>query len=138
MHQLPTRNIKVMELNFKADKWSVELEENLKDVDCVFAADVIYDDELTEAFMNTVEKLIKIPCIKVIYIAMEKRYVFTRAEMQPVAPMFEHFLRCIDNLLKKYASNPLFKIRPMPIDFPQFFDYERCKELVLFHVTKNT
>lgn len=136
MHLLTARNIKVMELDFKAEKWSSDLQKNIANVDVVFAADVIYDDELTEAFMSTVEKLIKIPRITTIYIAMEKRYVFTRSEAAAVAPMYEQFLRCIDDLLRKNAVAPTFKIRPMKIDFPQFFDYERCKELVLFHVKK--
>lgn len=39
MNLLKTRNIKVMELDFKAEKWSPKLESHLKHVDYVFAAD---------------------------------------------------------------------------------------------------
>lgn len=39
MHLLAARNVKVMELDFKADKWSPALLESIKDVDVVFAAD---------------------------------------------------------------------------------------------------
>jgi len=133
---LPARNIKVMELDFKADKWSPELMEHIKDVDIVFAADVIYDDDLTQAFIGALERLIAIPNISAVYIAMEKRYVFTIADMDAVAPMYECFLQHIDKLLAKYADKPKFRIRPMKTDFPQFFEYERVKELVLFQVTK--
>lgn len=39
MNLLKTRNIKVMELDFKAEKWSPKLETAIKHADYVFAAD---------------------------------------------------------------------------------------------------
>lgn len=39
LHLLKTNNIKVMELDFKADEWPPSLWETIKDVEIIFAAD---------------------------------------------------------------------------------------------------
>lgn len=38
-HLLRENNVTIMELDFKADQWSPELVEKIKEVDVVFAAD---------------------------------------------------------------------------------------------------
>lgn len=64
---------------------------------------------------------------KEIFIALEKRYVFTLAELDTAAPCYEYFLQRIDDVQK--LNN--WKLDRVPVDFPQYFDYERSKELVL-------
>lgn len=98
---------------------------------------MIYDVYIIEAFVHTVQRLIAdLSNLKAIYIALEKRFVFTLDDMQPVAPMYECFLSYVESVLEKEGLRPSFKIKPVKADFPQFFDYERVKELVLFQVTK--
>lgn len=64
---------------------------------------------------------------KEIFIALEKRYVFTLADLDTTAPCYEYFLQCIE----KIRTINKWKFESIPIDFEQYFDYERVKELVL-------
>lgn len=98
---------------------------------------VIYDVHIIEAFVHTVQRLVAdLPKLKAIYVALEKRYVFTVADMQGVAPMYECFVTLIESVLEKEGLRPSFRMKSIKTDFPQFFDYERAKELVLFEITK--
>ncbi|KAG8231691.1 hypothetical protein J437_LFUL007466 [Ladona fulva] len=119
----------VEQLDFLNKNWSDSLKEKLKNVSVIFAADVIYDNDLTEAFLDTLYNLLVYENKeKVAYLAMEKRYVFTVADLESVAPCYEHFLQC----LKK---SPLWSsANSLPIDFPQYFNYERGKDLVLWEI----
>lgn len=97
---------------------------------------VIYDNDLTEAFVRTLELLLdptdfNAKHSKEIYIALEKRYVFTLTDLDTAAPCYEHFLHCIENVRKEKK----WKFESIPIDFDQYFDYERVKELVLLKIS---
>lgn len=63
-----------------------------------------------------------------LYIALEKRYVFVDSVC---APMYEHFLKNFQQ-----ASSGVLKFGEISTDFPQYFEYDRCKELVLIRVTR--
>ncbi|XP_023705973.1 methyltransferase-like protein 22 isoform X3 [Cryptotermes secundus] len=94
---------------------------------------VIYDNDVTEAFVNTLQRILRTPPDKTVYIALEKRYVFTVADFDSVAPCYEYFLQC----LQKAQAKPLdsqWEVEQVPIDFPQYFNYERVKELVLWRI----
>lgn len=97
---------------------------------------MIYDNDLTEAFVHTIDKILDPNDVnangkKIIYIAMEKRYVFTVADLDTVAPCFEYFLICVNQEVRKGKR---WKLEFIPIDFPQYFEYERIKELVLMKI----
>lgn len=148
------KNMTVMELDFKQLQWTPELTTAINETDIILAADgkytflillilrsfykhfvlVIYDDDLTDAFVRTLEKLLD-PTPnnkrKIIYIALEKRYVFTVADLESLAPCYEYFLSGIEKL--RYRKN--WKFESIPIDFPQYFLYERVKELVLLKLS---
>jgi hypothetical protein len=62
------------------------------------------------------------------YIALEKRYVFTDCV---VAPMYEFFMK---KLSQETAG--ILKYNEISTDFKQYFDYEKCKELVLIKVNR--
>lgn len=101
---------------------------------------MIYDNDLTEAFVRTVDFMLDPNTSnangnKVIYVAMEKRYVFTVADLDTVAPCFEHFLICVNSEIRKGKK---WKLQFIPIDFPQYFEYERIKELVLMQISLDT
>lgn len=112
-----------------AKSWSVNLEKECSNVDICVCADVIYDDDITEAFIDTILKLFKMSSkLAELYIALEKRYVFIES---CCAPMYEHFLKVFNE-----AIGSTLKYSEVSIDFPQYFEYERCKELVLLKVVR--
>lgn len=59
----------------------------------LLAADVIYSDELTDAFFGVLEKLMSQGSTKVLYLALEKRYNFSLNDLDIVANGYSHFLR---------------------------------------------
>lgn len=91
---------------------------------------VVYDDHLTEAFVKTVKKILGIPPRRSVLIALEKRYVFTISDCDTCAPCYEYFLEQLQVL-----GN--VTIEAVPTDFPQYFRYDRCKELVMWKLTSN-
>ncbi|XP_015178658.1 PREDICTED: methyltransferase-like protein 22 isoform X2 [Polistes dominula] len=121
----------IEELNFLNLKWSQSLEEKINVTDIIIAADVIYDDVITDGFVTTLDKILKKKDSKIAYIALEKRYVFTVANMDTVAPMYEEFLRCIRR------RNPNWNIEYVKIDFPRFFKYDRVKHMILMKIENN-
>ncbi|KAM7358660.1 methyltransferase-like protein 22 [Cochliomyia hominivorax] len=127
------KQIDVIEYDFMQDSknYSRELLKAIDDSDIIVAADVIYDDDLTVAFIKVMEAIFQRENIsqkkKTIYVALEKRYVFTTTEFDAVAPMFEHFL--------KLTMPKPWKFEYVETDFPQYFKYERCKHLVLLKIT---
>lgn len=126
-------NIHVLEYDFmlKRESYSSELLNAIDSSDIIVAADVIYDEALTCAFINVLDEIFKRQVVshskKVAYIAMEKRYVFTTSELDAVAPMFEHFI--------SLTMHKPWIFEYIRTDFPQYFQYERCKNLVLIKIT---
>ncbi|CAO1321249.1 unnamed protein product [Diamesa hyperborea] len=130
-YQKIPNNIAVYELNFMAKQWSVELEEELKNVDIVLAADVIYDDDISEALIKTILRVFNLsPKLTNMWMALEKRYVFTDS---CCAPMYDYFLK----QFRQAIAGTSIKFSEQPTDFPQYFEYDRCKELVLLQITRN-
>lgn len=150
-YQKTPNNIAVYELNFMAKQWSVELEEELKNVDIVLAADglysrihfvmwkfinsilfsVIYDDDISEALIKTILRLFDLaPKLTNMWMALEKRYVFTDS---CCAPMYDYFLK----QFRQAIAGTSMRFSEQPIDFPQYFEYDRCKELVLLQISRN-
>ncbi|XP_036337677.1 methyltransferase-like protein 22 [Rhagoletis pomonella] len=128
-----TNTIEVLELDFlkPVKEFSPALLAAINNCDVVVAADVIYDDDLTNAFIRVLDALFEHGRLsgkdKTAYIALEKRYVFTLSEMDTVAPMFEYFL--------KQSMHKAWLLEYIDTDFPQYFDYDRCRHLVLMKVT---
>lgn len=63
-----------------------------------------------------------------LFIALEKRYVFVDSVC---APMFEHFLKAFQE-----TTADVLKLSELSTNFPQYFEYDRCKELVLLRVQR--
>lgn len=91
---------------------------------------VIYDDKITDGFVRTLTKLLS-KKKKTIYVALEKRYVFTVADLDTAAPMYEEFLCCIE----KYKMN--WSVDYITVDFPRYFKYDRVKHLILMKIQNN-
>lgn len=58
--------------------------------------------------------------------SLEKRYVFTVADMDTVAPAYDHFVNQLANLD--------IRIELLNTDFKQYFCYEKGKEMVLLKI----
>ncbi|CAH0729930.1 unnamed protein product, partial [Brenthis ino] len=122
---------KVMPLDFTNLDWSESLLREIKQTDIIIAADVIYDDDVTAAFIATIEKILNTNPPKTLYIVLEKRYVFTIEHMDSVAPCYETFL----TLLNKVKIHSNWTVEQLPLDFPKYFTYDRVKELVFWKIT---
>nr|XP_040236082.2 methyltransferase-like protein 22 isoform X1 [Anopheles coluzzii] len=132
----PHCRVHVTELDFKVSyqDYPRDLKTKLQDVQYVIAADVIYDDDITEAFVRTiVSLLLELPKLKAIYIALEKRYVFTLEDMDSVAPCYDYFLRYFEKRNGRFGVNR-WKLINVCMDFPRYFDYDKVKDLVLLKV----
>ncbi|XP_017048664.1 methyltransferase-like protein 22 [Drosophila ficusphila] len=131
--KLLTGKISVLEFDFLAPKeeQSQELVEAIDNSDIILAADVIYSDTLTDAFISVVDNLLnrgrQTGRPKTIYVALEKRYVFTLEDCDSVAPMYEYLIR--------QTINKPWNLEHLPLDFPQYFEYDRCKQLILIKIT---
>lgn len=90
---------------------------------------VIYDDKITDAFVKTVHNVLSVPPNRDIYVALEKRYVFTIADLNAVAPCYDYFIE----QMKKLKT---VKYEEVNLNFPKYFQYDRVKELVLLKISK--
>ncbi|KAL0822364.1 hypothetical protein ABMA28_004458 [Loxostege sticticalis] len=124
---------KVLPLDFTAT-WSPQLTNEINETDIIIAADVIYDDDVTAAFVTTIQKLLNTKPPKTLYIVLEKRYVFTIEHMDSVAPCYETFLTLLDKV-KGDNAHSVWTVQQLPLDFPKYFTYDRVKELVLWKIS---
>lgn len=125
---------KVMPLDFFDTTWKSPLLNEVKQADIIIAADVIYDDDVTAAFISTIQKILNTQPPKTLYIVLEKRYVFTIEHLDSVAPCYETFLSLLDKV-KTQNAHSTWTIQQLPLDFPKYFTYERVKDLVLWKIS---
>jgi len=123
----------VKALNFKDDLMIVQ--EDLKNIEIVLAGDIIYDDDITEdfiEFMVNLHNIVKCDTLKFI-VALEKRFVFTVADLDTVAPAHDFFMDQLEQFSNKY---PLHKIctTKISLDFTQYFCYERSKDMLMLEI----
>jgi hypothetical protein len=137
----PSQIIEVKELNWldqdqKANdvgefSWSRGCLERLREVEVIIAADVIYADNLTEAFVCTVHRLmLSCPVCSRCYIAIEKRFNFTLADLDAACPAYQHFRSCIEELCQEESPNGILQATEIPLDFASCFEFERSSHMV--------
>ncbi|XP_050441506.1 methyltransferase-like protein 22 [Adelges cooleyi] len=117
----------VMPLDFFEPKLSEPLWEKFKTVTIIIATDVVYDNELTKQFVNTLIKLMT--NAQTAYVAMEKRYVFSTSDLDVCAPCYDYFVELLNE------NESWIKVELINCNFTQYFQYNRAKELVLFKLT---
>ncbi|TQD70818.1 hypothetical protein C1H46_043653 [Malus baccata] len=71
--------------------WTFSEVEAAQEASVLVAADVIYSDDLTDAFFSTLERLMPLGSKKVLYLALEKRYNFSLDDLAIVANGYLHF-----------------------------------------------
>lgn len=99
----------------------------------IFYFAVIYDNDITDYFIETLVRILNPNDLnrsmtKEIFIALEKRYVFTMADLDVVAPCYEYFMQRIQEI---QSADVRIKLDIVNIDFPQYFVYERSKDLTI-------
>lgn len=132
--KLVKSQFKVMPLDFTDTAWSPALLTEVKQSSIIIAADVIYDDDLTAAFVSTIQKILNTEPPKTLYMVLEKRYVFTIEHLDSVAPCYETFLTLLDKV-KTENAHSTWDIQQLPLDFPKYFTYDRVKDLVLWKIS---
>ncbi|KAL6603044.1 hypothetical protein ACP70R_043405 [Stipagrostis hirtigluma subsp. patula] len=121
--------------------WSASEIEEAEKATVLFAADVIYSDDLTDLFFDTVKKLMSSGAKKVLYLALEKRYNFSLDELDVVANGYAHFqsfLTVQDECGHLHnTSKPGFIGKQMDLtEIPQYVrEYDRVKDLEIWKIT---
>ncbi|XP_062089384.1 uncharacterized protein LOC133795924 isoform X4 [Humulus lupulus] len=118
---------------------SSEVEEALEAA-LLVAADVIYSDDLTDAFFSTVEQLMSMGSEKVLYLALEKRYNFSLDDLNVVANGYSHFRSYLqdegDFPGNEDCSRPCFVAKCIDMSqIPQYMrEYDRGNEVEIWQI----
>ncbi|XP_019196976.1 PREDICTED: methyltransferase-like protein 22 isoform X2 [Ipomoea nil] len=127
----------------KSYTWTQKEIEELKNASLLLAADVIYSDDLTDAFFSTLERLMSENPEKVLYLALEKRYNFTLDDLDVVANGYSHFrsyLRDVDdaehNELDSSSSSPCFLGKQINLkEIPKYVrEYDRGNDVEIWEI----
>ncbi|KAM3827137.1 methyltransferase-like protein 22 isoform 2-T5 [Vipera latastei] len=117
--------------------WSEKEIAELHDLTTVIlAADVFYDDDLTDAFFKMLSRItsnLRNDCT--IFFSMEKRFNFTLRQMDVVCEAYNHFRSTLDELLKTREGRMKYSIQPIELSFPQHIVYERVPQLELWKLS---
>ncbi|XP_022095492.1 methyltransferase-like protein 22 isoform X2 [Acanthaster planci] len=111
-------------------QWSKKDIEKLGEVTVIIAADVVYDDDLTDAFFNTLIRLMSSGKDKTAFIALEKRLNFTIEDLNVTCKAYDHFQLHINRLVS--SQDVKYCVEQLPVNFPQCFQYCRTEQLELW------
>ncbi|XP_031738169.1 methyltransferase-like protein 22 isoform X2 [Cucumis sativus] len=123
--------------------WALSEVEEALGGSLLVAADVIYSDDLTDAFFNMLEKFMSQGSEKVLYLALEKRYNFTLDDFDIVANGYSHFLSYLkheeddtENSKLEHESKPHFVGHRIDLaNIPQYvLNYERGKDVEIWQI----
>ncbi|XP_022153602.1 methyltransferase-like protein 22 isoform X2 [Momordica charantia] len=123
--------------------WALSEVEEAQGASLLVAADVIYSDDLTDAFFNILEKFMSQGSEKVLYLALEKRYNFTLDDFDIAVNGYYHFLSYLkleeddaENGSLEYKSKPYFVGNRMDLsNIPQYaINYERGKDVEIWQI----
>ncbi|XP_050289830.1 uncharacterized protein LOC126727981 [Quercus robur] len=120
--------------------WTFSEVEEVQGASLLVAADVIYSDDLTDAFFNVLEKFMSLGSEKVLYLALEKRYNFSVNDLDVVANGYSHFRSYLrdDSECKdiKNGSVPCFVGKRIDITQIQQYvrDYDRGNDVEIWRI----
>ncbi|XP_026993926.2 methyltransferase-like protein 22 isoform X1 [Tachysurus fulvidraco] len=141
------RSVKVRQLDWTTDdfltdadsvfSWSEDEISDLHDnTTVIIAADVCYDDDLTDALFRTLYRISSnLRHSSTAYISMEKRLNFTLRHMDVSCEAYDHFRRRLEQITQLREKETRFTVSPVSCSFPQFFQYERVNQLELWKVS---
>lgn len=125
--------------------WQRQDLEAIAELDIIIAADVVYDDNITDAFVACASQLLKRSrnSNARLFVALEKRYNFTLEDLDCKASAYDHFMSCVcpnsisaDMLPAGMACiPPVFQGRRLELEtLPQGLVYDRTKDLELWEL----
>ncbi|KAG6422293.1 hypothetical protein SASPL_118859 [Salvia splendens] len=115
--------------------------EKLQSASLLLAADVIYSDDLTDAFFSCLEAIMSSGSEKVLFLALEKRYNFSIDDLDVVANGYSHFRSYLkveeeegDALETEFPQR--FVGRPINLEeIPQYVhEYERGNDVEIWKI----
>ncbi|XP_072124843.1 methyltransferase-like protein 22 isoform X1 [Mobula birostris] len=116
--------------------WSEEEIAQLYDqTDVLLAADVFYDDDLTDAFFQTIYRILSnLRNPSTVYLSVEKRLNFTLRKMDVTCDAYDHFRFCLTELENLSDGKTKFAVESVKLTFPQLLFYERVEQLELWKI----
>ncbi|XP_013875749.1 methyltransferase-like protein 22 [Austrofundulus limnaeus] len=116
--------------------WTEEEMADLYNTSFIIAADVCYDDELTDGFFRTLYCLCScFPHSCAVFISIEKRFNFTLRHMDISCDAYNHFKHCLSQLQDMQDGCCRFKVERVSLNFSQFLLYERVEQLELWQLS---
>ncbi|KAL8153363.1 hypothetical protein V2J09_011123 [Rumex salicifolius] len=120
--------------------WTPSEVKDVNRASLLLAADVIYSDDLTDAFFRILENLMSCGPEKVLYLALEKRYNFSLNDLDVVANGYSHFRSYLRNEESEGIEDyPLPKFVGKRINvstIPQYMrGYDRGYDVELWMIT---
>ncbi|XP_077762709.1 methyltransferase-like protein 22 isoform X3 [Canis aureus] len=101
----------------------------------LLAAEVFYDDDLTDALFKTLSRLahkLKNACTAIL--SVEKRLNFTLRHLDVTCEAYDHFRSWLQRLEKLADGQLRFVVEPVEASFPQRLVYERIQQLELWKI----
>lgn len=84
--------------------WTLSDIDQVEEASILLAADVVYNNDLTDAFFNILRKLMPPGSKKVLFLCLEKRYNFTLDDLDIVAHSYCHFRTFIEEDVPESAG----------------------------------
>ncbi|XP_046863869.1 methyltransferase-like protein 22 isoform X2 [Xenia sp. Carnegie-2017] len=113
--------------------WTTNDKIHLKKLSVVFASDVIYNDGLTDAFLECIMYLLSMNPSAIVYVSLEKRIIFTLEALDVVSPAYDYFIKKLEKLSKE-NENLKVHFKKLDTNIPQYFNYLRVNELELWMI----
>uniref|UniRef100_A0A8B9WW67 Methyltransferase-like protein 22 n=1 Tax=Bos mutus grunniens TaxID=30521 RepID=A0A8B9WW67_BOSMU len=101
----------------------------------LLAAEVFYDDDLTDAVFKTLSRLahkLKNACTAIL--SVEKRLNFTLRHLDVTCEAYDHFRGWLRRLEGLAGGRLRFTVEPVDASFPQLLVYERIQQLELWKI----
>ncbi|NWS68115.1 MET22 protein, partial [Crotophaga sulcirostris] len=139
--ELGRGDVKVKELDWLKNEFCIDpeapyswSEEEIADLHdhctVIMAADVFYDDDLTDALFRTLYRIthnLRNTCT--VYLALEKRLNFSLRHMDVTCEAYSHFRNTLNDLENLQDRKMKYTVEPIKCDFCQFLIYERIEQL---------
>ncbi|XP_008328730.1 methyltransferase-like protein 22 [Cynoglossus semilaevis] len=103
----------------------------------IIAADVIYDEDLTDGLFRILYRLCRnFTHTCTVLLSLEKRMNFSLRHMDVCCEAYSYFRRCLSQLLELQEPRCSFRVEQLPTaNLAQFFLYERVEQLELWKLT---
>ncbi|XP_032184116.1 methyltransferase-like protein 22 isoform X3 [Mustela erminea] len=96
----------------------------------LLAAEVFYDDDLTDALFRTLSRLVhKLENACTAILSVEKRLNFTLRHLDVTCEAYDHFRSWLQRLERLADGRLRFAVEPVEVSFPQLLVYERIRQL---------